>query len=290
MNSNSVVLVYDIGGSHVSAAVCSPGDYHLGEVFHTPHPIHESSEAFIDAVVSLAVRANADAHEVAGASLAMPGPFDYAEGVSYMRHKMPYLYGVNLRHELGQRLGLEPKQVRFLNDAAAFLLGEAGAGAVREFSRTVGITLGTGIGSAFAIDGKIQSNGRGIPPGGEIWNFPFEGRIVEDLISTRSIRQNYAQLTGNQREVAAIAADAANDSAAAAVFAKLGRDLGRILRILLKNFAPDAVVLGGGISPSANLFLPAAMNELSGFPVQIRISEFGDRAPLVGAGVAWFAA
>jgi glucokinase len=286
---NQCVLVYDVGGSHISAALCSAGDYRLGPVAHTPHEDRQSIAAFVDALESLAAQATTDACEVAGASLAMPGPFDYREGVSWMRHKLPYLYGLNLRREFAERMGWESEQVRFLNDAAAFLLGEVGTGEARGFSRVVGITIGTGIGSAFAIDGKIQTSGAGVPPGGEIWNVPFEGGIVEDLISTRSIKKRYREGVGVDREVADIAAGATNDPAAVKVFAEFGTDLGRVLKSLLSEFAPDAVVLGGGISHGADLFLPATRGELQGLAMQVRVSSLGDRAPLVGAGVAWFA-
>ena len=289
-SGNSCVLVYDVGGSHISAAVCSAGDYRLGPVVHIPHADRDSSDAFINALALLAEQANSDASEVAGASVAMPGPFDYAQGVSWMRHKLPYLYGVNLGREFAVRMGWQPNQVRFLNDAAAFLLGEVGAGSAKGLSRVVGITLGTGIGSAFAINGEIQSAGVGVPAGGEIWNLPFEGETVEDLISTRSIKKSYNDRAGYDREVAAIATGAANDPVAAEVFAQFGRDLGRVLGSLLRDFAPDAVVLGGGISRSANLFLPSAQRELEGTAMQLRISALGDKAPLAGAGVAWFAA
>jgi glucokinase len=236
----------------------------------------------------LASQAMASVRCVEGAVLAMPGPFDYEEGVSWMRHKMPYLYGVNLRRALAKQLGWKDEQVQFLNDAAAFLFGEIGAGAARGVSRTVGITLGTGIGSAFAIDGHLKTEGVGIPHGGEIWNLPFEHGIVEDLISTRSIQQGYKECTGKEREVAEIAAGAAQDPAAVEVFQEFGRDLGRVLRTLLHDFAPEVVVIGGGISHAADLFLPAAHCELQGVALQLRISVLGDRAPLVGAGVSWF--
>lgn len=280
------VLVYDIGGSHISAAVCAESDFALGPVSKATQP--QSIDAFFDALSQLASQATAGVCGVAGTVLAMPGPFDYLEGVSWMRHKMPYLYGVNVRCALAKRLGWKDEQVQFLNDAAAFLLGEIGTGAARGISRTVGITLGTGIGSAFAIDGHLVTEGPGVPHGGEIWNLPFEDGIVEDLISTRSIQQGYKECTGNAREVAEIAAGAAQDPAAVEVFQELGRDLGRVLRIQLHDFAPEVVVIGGGISHAADLFLPAAHCELLGLALQLRISVLGDLAPLVGAGVSWF--
>ena len=47
--------------------------------------------------------------------------------------------------------------------------------------RSVGLTLGTGVGSAFAVDGKIVGKGRGVPPGGEIWDLPYRESIVEEI-------------------------------------------------------------------------------------------------------------
>lgn len=286
---NRNVLVYDVGGSHVSAAVCHAGDYRLGEVASAPHPAEATSEAFVSLLHALGSRANPDGRELLGAGLAMPGPFDYAAGISAMRHKMPYLYGVDLRAALSARFGWQPQQVRFLNDAAAYLLGEVGAGAARGFSRAVAITLGTGIGCAFGVDGRVVTEGKGVPPGGEIWNLPYEGKAVEDFLSTRALQQSFRERTGKESEVSAIAAAAAaGDAVAGEVFAAFGRRLGLALRLLLSEFAPQVVVLGGGISRSSQLFITAAMLELDGLNMNLRITELGERAPLAGAGLAWF--
>lgn len=287
--TNPCVLVYDVGGSHVSAAICHAGDYQLGPVVKARHPAEQTSKAFVDLLAVLGTQASADAGAALGACVAMPGPFDYAAGVSEMRHKLPYLYGFDLRAALAAKFGWPIEEVRFLNDAAAFLLGEVGAGAARDVTRAVGITLGTGIGSAFAVNGCVVTEGTGVPPGGEIWNLPYEGGIVEDQFSGRAIRKSYAQRTGQQREVSAIAADAATDPAAAEVFAKFGRGLGRALKSLFTAFGPEVVVVGGGIARSAQLFLPSAQEALEGARFPLRVSALGDSAPLVGAGVAWFA-
>jgi glucokinase len=284
----SSVLVYDVGGSHVSAAVCHSGAYRLGLVVSAPHPVEETSDAFIDLLHSLGVEASNGERGLGGAELAIPGPFDFAAGISRMKHKLPYLYGVDLRGKLAERFGWQPDQVRFLLDSAAFLLGEIGAGEARGVGRAVGITLGTGIGSAFAVDGHVVTEGPGVPPGGEIWNLPYEGGIVEDFVSTRAIQRSYKLRTGALPIVARIAADAANDPDATEVFAEFGRHLGLALRMKLSEFDPDVVVIGGGISRSSHLFLPAAIKELAGLKMQLRVSALLDDAPLVGAAVAWF--
>lgn len=286
-DSESCVLTFDVGGSHVSAAVCHGSAFQLGPVVSAHYPDEQSCDAFLQLLHSLGAEASGGC-KVSGAELAMPGPFDFDAGISWMRHKLPYLYGVNLRQQLAERFGWNACKVRFLKDASAFLLGEISAGAVQDVPRTVGITLGTGIGSAFAVDGHLVTEGPGVPPEGEIWNLPYEEGIVEDSLSTRGIQQNYARRAGKIDEVARIASLAAVDPIAAEVFTEFGQHLGRALRMILADFEPQVVVLGGGISRSAPLFLPAAQSQLEDLHISLAVSALKDRAPLVGAAAAWF--
>ncbi len=281
------VVVYDVGGSHISAAVFDRADCSIQGVVSAGYPSEQSAETFLDVLQSLANRSAEGKTGFSGVSMAMPGPFDYQAGVSWMEHKLKYLYGVDLRGAVAARMGLPPSEVRFLNDAAAYLMGEIAAGAARGVSRVVGITLGTGVGSGFAVDEHIVREGTGVPTGGEIWNYPYQGGIVEDQISTRAIQKSYRERAGRECEVAEIAKSAAHDPVAAEVFTQFGRDLGVALRTVFSAFAPQVIVLGGGIARSAQLFLAAAQSEVEGL-IELRISALGDHAPLVGAGAAFF--
>ena len=283
------VLVYDVGGSHIAAALFHQENCRLSGVVSAGYPSEQSTDTFLNVLHSLGALAMEDGGSVGGAALAMPGPFDYQAGVSWIKHKLAYLYGFDLRQALAKHFGWPPSQVRFLNDAAAFLTGEVSAGAARGVNRVVGITLGTGVGSGFAVNGHLVREGAGVPPGGEVWNVPYEGGILEDQISTRALQKSYRERTGQEREVVAIASAAAREAVAAEVFAEFGRNLGVSLRAVLATFAPQAIVLGGGISRSAPLFLPAAQAEIGDF-AELRISALGDQAPLVGAGAAWLEA
>lgn len=284
----SRVLAFDVGGSHVAAAVCCAPDFRLGSVISAPHATVSSPEGFLDLLHDLGMKARIGSEGIIGAMLAVPGPFDLQAGVSLMRHKLPYLYGVNLRQGLAGRFALPPTQVRFLNDADAYLLGEIGAGAARNFDRAVGLTLGTGIGSAFAVRGQLVTEGPGVPRGGEIWNLPYQGGIVEDFISSRAIVGNYERCTGKKREVVDLASAAGSDPAAQQAFIEFGQHLGAVIRTLLAEFHADVIVLGGGISRSVNLFLPAVQAEVGDSGTQLRVSELRDQAALVGCGVAAF--
>jgi glucokinase len=328
------VLVYDVGGSHISAALCDQHTYALRGLSRAPLPeatetsqggSHFSSASFCRLIHTLgeaaAQAAKTPLSTVLGAGLAMPGPFDYENGISQMRHKLPTLFGVNLKSSLAKRFGWQPSQLRFVNDAAAFLLGEVGAGAAKGYSRAIGITLGTGIGCAYAINGHIAGpsdkpgGDPGVPPGGEIWNLPYNGATVEDFVSTRFLRQQYQTVTGLEAEVSEVAAIAqcidnqpcpeldaklaqqgvSNPASASAplkaarqAFQDFGRHLGLALNQHAAAFAPDVIVLGGGISRASHLFLPATIKALVGFSPKIAISLLMDEAPLAGAGVHWF--
>lgn len=282
------VLTFDVGGSHISAAICFKNGYRLGPVVRGQYDSIETSDGFIALLCGLGAEAVASNAHGMGATLAFPGPFNFQAGISLMRHKLPYLYGVDLRHALAGKLGCEPDRVQFLNDADAYMLGEIGAGGARGSARIIGLTLGTGVGSAFAVNGKLVTEGPGIPPGGEIWNVPYEGGIVEDFVSARAIAGHYERNTGNACSVADLASSAEHNRHAMEAFAEFGHHLGRVLRTVVAEFRADVVVLGGGIARSADLFLPSTRSELANGTLSLRISELMDRAPLVGCGVAWF--
>lgn len=282
-----VVLVYDVGGSHVSASAYELANQKLGPVAKIALPPEKTAEAFETAIVNTGKRLVESGAEIAGVCLAIPGPFDYATGVSRMKHKFEYLYDVDLKSHLAQSFALAPALVRFLNDANAFGMGEAFAGAAQGAQRAVVMTLGTGIGSAFVVEGIAVSDGPGVPNGGEIWNIPYEEGIVETALSTEALQKNYERESGERLTVEKIAERASGDRKAAEVFEIYGRYLGKVAREVLSGFGPEVIVLGGGISRSSHLFLAAAMEGMEGLGVRFALSALGDEAPLYGAAAGW---
>lgn len=280
----TLLLVFDVGGSHIAAGLFDARTKTLSS-FHTAPVTNSGSAEEIFAVFE--ALAQGVPRAFSGIAVAMPAPFDYERGISHMEHKYRKLYGVNMRRELARRLHCDPASVHFLNDATAFLMGELVAGAVLGCERAVGVTLGTGVGCAFAVDGKIVTSGPGVPPNGEIWNFPYGNGTVEDVVSTRAIQRLYQQRQGKREDVREIARLAAVYAPARGVFEQFGHELGKALRATCADFNPERIVLGGGIARSARLFLPAAAAELTGLPFTVHVSELDHRAPLIGAGVSW---
>lgn len=285
--ARSPVLVVDVGGSHMAAGVFHPQSNHLGEIHDLRLLPDGESASFFAAFESLVAAALPASSAPGGIAIAIPSPFDYQHGISLMRHKFASLYGLDLRAELSRRVGCSPDHIHFLNDAAASLLGEIHQGAARGARRAISITLGTGVGSAFAVDERIVVEGSGIPPGGEIWNQPYRGGIVEDYVSTLAIQRTFEELTGKRLQVCEIATSTAHRQEAQQAFEKFGRELGNVLRQLSDAFKPDRIVLSGGIARAAARFLAGAKAELGDFRDHLFVSELLERAPLIGAGNSW---
>jgi glucokinase len=281
------ILVFDIGGSHMAAGIFDLQSNTLGEIRNLRLLPGAESELFFatfESLVSITLPASST---LVGIAIAIPSPFDYEHGVSLMRHKFQSLYGFDLRRELSRRVGCSPDQIYFLNDAAASLIGEIRQGAARGAQRATGITLGTGVGSAFAVDGKIVLEGPGVPGGGEIWNLAYRSGTVEDYISTLAIQRTFEKITGIFLQVCQIASSTSHRQEAQQAFEQFGRELGNVLRQISVAFAPDRIVVGGGIARAADRFLVAAKAQLGDFQDRLFVSELFERAPLIGAGISW---
>ena len=204
-----------------------------------------------------------------------------------MTHKLHGLHGVDLRAELQVASALpDPAAIRFVNDADAFLLGEWWAGAARGHPRVVGITLGTGLGSAFADEGTVVRSDPRVPPGGELHRLRFREAPVEKTISRAALLAAYGTATNEGIDVEQIAERAhAGDLGARRVFADLGTALGQFLVPWLRAFQATCLVVGGSIARSWFLFedsLRAAVEAVSGLDT-VTVAEQLEDAALLGA-------
>jgi glucokinase len=227
--------------------------------------------------------------KVMGIGVSMPGPFNYEEGISLMKHKFKAIYGVNLKKEFTMRLNLKENfPIKFVGDPLAFLIGEAYFGAARDFTRVIGITLGAGIGSAFMVNKQIVKQGKGIPPEGAIWSLPYRGGIVEDRVSRQAILNKYKTLSGTwskDLDVDKISLLALKgDKISLQVFEELGVTFGKILKPIASEFRADCIVFGGGISQTFSLFARSLEKELQVMPDLKKVvpTKLGDLSAFYG--------
>ena len=292
MTGGQAVGALDIGGTHVSAARVDIASAAVDPRSRISERLpNRGGHPELLAAVSRVTRSIADPG-VAGLGVAVPGPFDYSTGVSEMTHKLAGLRGIDLRSELLAASELhDPGAIRFLNDAEAFLLGEWWAGAARGRRRSVGVTLGTGLGSAFSEEGKLIRSGNGVPPHGELYRLSFRGAPVEDTISRAALLGAYGARPEEDVDVEQIAERAlAGEGDALRVFEDLGIALGQFLTPWVRAFSPDCVVVGGSIARSWALFGDVLRSELaqSSDGATVTVAEQIEDAPLLGA--AFYAA
>ncbi len=284
------ILAFDLGGHHVTAAVIGPDGLPLLSVT-TPLQAPCSMGLLLSEIEKTGRKATElfDKRKgpPVGLSIAVPGPFDYERGISLMTHKYPEIYGLDLREHLAGYFSVKPKQVLFLNDAEAFLIGEAVCAGLSS-NRVVGLTLGTGIGSAFLENGVVIREDHRVPTEGAIWNLPWLNGSVEDVLSTRAICDAYQRATGASLTVKEISHLASTNATAKNVLVAFGRDLGLIADSVCANFQPEYIILGGGIARSAPLYLDAMADGLSVINPSIVVSTLFENAALYGAAHFWW--
>ncbi|MFF2092192.1 ROK family protein [Paenibacillus sp. NPDC058174] len=289
----NLILAFDVGGTQIKAAAVVGGSIIEETISHYDSLAGLSAEAiiahFAECAADIVRRAGGEPLPIGGIGMAFPGPFDYENGISRIQGlgKFESLYGLPVGellleafrgHEaLAGRLA-SSFAIKFENDAALFGLGEAGYGEARGFGRVTCLTIGTGLGSCFLADGRLIKNGPDIPAHGWLYNLPYQGKIADDWISKRGILQLAAEM-GVQpegldvRDYSMMALS--GDQLAAELFEAFGRRMAAVLIPSLQLFAPERIVIGGQISKSGSLFVPAFTEELTnaGVLADVRLSS-----------------
>ncbi|WP_145801852.1 ROK family protein [Kribbella amoyensis] len=252
MGNGSGVAVLEVGGSHVTAAVVDPAGWRVELVERAKLDSRTTAER----IVAQLGRAAEQLPLKSGLVLALPGPFDYESGVAWYRgvEKFDSLYGHDLGASLRELLKLE--RILFVNDAEAFSIGEWTAGELRGADRCVGVTIGTGVGTAFLADGRVVRTGDTVPPGGELYRTEYRDRPLEDWISGRAILAAYVERVGEQDGIGVKEiADAARSGSTVAreVLVDAFTVLADALTPWLERFGVTRVVLGGAISGAFDL-------------------------------------
>jgi glucokinase len=264
----------DIGGTSVKSGVVNsdgallPGSVRVDAV-DSRAAADEVVASFATALSRTLDFAQRRSLKVGGVGVAICGPFDYEKGISQIwgLDKYEPLYGVNVKQALRTSLQLSPElPLLFDNDASSFARGEVWAGAGKPYSRVIVFTMGTGVGSAFAVDGSIVDHGPGVPPLGCISVQAHKQGILNDYISSIYMVKRYRALTGRESDVKEMAERARQgDAHARQVFEEIGTELGLFVREHhVQAFGAQCLIFGGQISRSFELFAGAIERALAG--------------------------
>ncbi|WP_346237036.1 ROK family protein [Niabella insulamsoli] len=288
MIQESCIVGVDIGGTHITAAIV---ERTTGAAITSS--LRRSSITASGTAAEIIAAWSTCIGEVTGAKtlkrlcIAMPGPFKYEEGISLMQGQNKYesLFGLNIRELLARSLNISPDLIYFENDAACFLQGELWATPFwhQPHKKTLGITLGTGLGSAICEDGKSYSADK--------WCHPFNDGIVEDYLCSRWFVQRWKKLADapldSVRQLAQLAGQ--GNEWALQVFEEFGVNLGNFLAEMVAAESIHSVVIGGNIAKAHLHFLPFT-EEVVGrlYPTTlITPAILGEQAFLSGAVSSW---
>lgn len=274
MNNEHCVACLDIGGTSVkSGVVGTDGTLCAGSLHVRPVDSGGAAElilkSFADSLREVLDIVRKRNLILDGIGIAICGPFDYERGISKIRglDKYESLYDVNVKEYLQKELELPlDLPMLFDVDAWAFGRGEVWIGAGKPYDRVIVFTMGTGVGSAFAVDKKIVGEGPGVPWYGWISGQKYRDGILNDHISRTYMINRYKALTGLDLDIEEMADKAMEgDRNARKVFEEIGSELGCFLREHhVKEFGAECIIFGGQISKSYELFIGPVKGALEG--------------------------
>jgi glucokinase len=237
-----------------------------------------------------------------GIGIACPGPLDPFTGIIGDVGTLPGWEGGNLVEELEAKFGVA---VEVENDADAAALAECAWGAAGAAEAFIFVTVSTGIGGGIVLGSQLYRGVAGSHPelGHQVidnsgplcyckahgcWESLASGTAMSMWMHERSPERG----TISAAAICKLAEQ--GDGLALQAVKREGYYLGLGLANLITLFAPDVIVLGGGVMKSSSLFLDGAREvvrtlctQVPAEKTRIVLSLLGSEAGLLGAGQSW---
>ena len=255
MSDSRVILGLDLGGTQVKGLALAADGRVLAE--ETRPTADRGDGAWRENVQAVSSALRRRWPEISAAGLCAPGLAARDErAIAHLPGRLGGLEGT----VWGDVLDL-PTIV--LNDAHAALLGEVWRGAARGGTNVLMLTLGTGVGGAAMVDGRLLRGHLG--RAGHVGHVSLNPDGVADIVGTPgSLEDEMGDCTVAARSGGCfattrdlVAAAAAGDAGARRVWDRSVRSLGAALAGLINVLDPALIVLGGGIAAAGDvLFTP----------------------------------
>lgn len=231
-----------------------------------------------------------------GIGIGVPGTVDCKNGI--------VRYSNNIRWENADLAGafgrLFPLPIRVANDADTAALGEAAAGAGRDYRDMVMLTLGAGVGSGVILDGRIYEGGRfgGIELGhmviaenGKPCTCGRRG-CLEAYVSASALSRETERALGKAMTLQELFEMAVGgDTGAQAVADDYMRKLGTGIANIVNVFRPQLVLLGGEVGQCGEWLLESlrhivqrdCFGGMYGEIPEVEAAALGEEAGVIGA-------
>jgi glucokinase len=271
----------DIGGTKMSAVLLS-GERVIGESrLVTPKDNLDSFIVMLNALIEpLKEQAQKDKVRVKGIGIGIPGAIN--QGKVLYAPNLPFLNGVKIGEVLKEKIA-DNLDIVIDNDANCYVRAEALVGVGKKYKNVYGLTIGTGIGAGWWVNGNIYTGSHG--------SASEAGRMVIDFTNKLDLETAYHRLTQNNPQV--IAEEAyQGDALANQVFEELGELLGVSIANIINLYDPEVVVIGGGTIESSDLFIRETKKTVKKFVVnqesqdiKVAVSKLGKLAGAIGAAL-----
>ncbi|MCI1978313.1 MAG: ROK family protein [Bifidobacteriaceae bacterium] len=281
------VLAFDLGGTFIKYGLFIDGA--LTESSQVPTPLG-SAESIYSILSSVAARYDAKT-PLAGIGVSLPGFIDTAAQRAVLAGALTPLYGRKVGEDLQAHLA-RPIPIWIENDANCAAMAERLSGAATDVEDFVLLTLGTGVGGAFFINGRIHrgKDFRAGEFGMMFTNLDAGHQTLHDLASTSALTRAVEQasgkcLEGNRtKEILGMA----DDPLVGPVIKRWTGYVAAAIFNVCATLDPQRVLIGGGISRDPRL-LPLIATALKAnrfwvdFSAQIRSCKYYNEAGLYGA-------
>jgi glucokinase len=293
----------DIGGTNTAFGLVDRAGtvYGAGKIPTPRYPDADEYVRELAAALRPSIEAAGGEGRIAGIGIGAPNA-DAPLGTIENAPNLPWKGSMPLVEKLQAHFPRIP--VRLINDAKAAALGEMVYGAARGMRDFLVVTLGTGLGSGFVVNGHLMTGRYGMA--GELGHVTLdpEGRVCG--CGRRGCAETYASATGIRRTVFELLADRTEasefrtiayddltaetiaraarrgDPLALEAFEYTGRQLARALAGAVMISGPEAVFLFGGLAGATDLIFEPTRKYLEMFLHE----NFRGKVALLPSGVA----
>ena len=286
-------LGIDIGGTKIAGALVT-AEGRVTRRTNRPTRVREGGARVLEETLSAARELLTP--EVVGIGVGTGGQVDTTRGVVVSATDLlPGWAGMPLKRAFEDALGL-PTWME--NDVNALAVGEARFGAAREKGSVVFLALGTGVGGALLLDGKLHHGAHwaGAEFGHLLLTMDPQARrdvggnagTLEAYASGPGLLQTWREITGNTDD-AVMGTDVPSLPGGPEAIARTGEYLGYGLVSLANALDPDIIIIGGGLAALGDLLLGPARRVLSARalpgPAQCPVvpAALGPDASVIGA-------
>jgi glucokinase len=274
-NGKRAFIGIDIGGTKSLFALFDEGFEVLAQEKFRTHPekggVREFTRQMNRALAVLVREARSRGLKIRAVGMGCAGDIDMKKGIVRASPNLQFLEGYEFRKRLERDTGARA----FVgHDVQSGLYGEFKLGAARKARFVIGVWIGTGVGGALIIDGKLHLGASGMA--GDIGNYLLHSVDVATEAPRKEVLDSVASRSAIAGEAAALAVKRraptllrlagtdvsdikAGDIAEAIrrgdkAVEKLVRSRARVVGAAISNFVdflnPDLVVLGGGLVES----------------------------------------